>query len=74
MSTIILEEFQRLSTAEQVQLVEDLWDLIFTKDDGLPLTDAQRAILDREHAAIERAPREGVTFAELKTKILGARR
>lgn len=73
MSTIILDEFQKLSTAEQVQLVEDLWDLIFAKDDGLPLTDAHRAILDREHAEIERNPRDGINFAELKTRILSAR-
>lgn len=74
MSTIILEEFQKLSTAEQVQIVEDLWDLIFIKDDDLPLTDAQRAILDRELAEMEHSPGEGITFAELKTKILSASR
>lgn len=73
MSTIILDEFQKLSTAEQVQLVEDLWDLIFAKDDGLPLTDAHRAILDREQTEIEQNPRDGITFAELKTRILSAR-
>ena len=74
MSTIILEEFQKLNTAEQVQLVEDLWDLIFAKDDDLPLTDAQRAILDREIAEMERSPGEGITFAELKTRILSTNR
>lgn len=74
MSTIILDEFQKLSTAEQVQLVEDLWDLIFTRDDDLPLTDAQRAILDRELDEVERSPGEGITFAELKTKILSTSR
>ena len=73
MSTIILDEFQKLSTAEQVQLVEDLWDLIFTKDDGPPLTMAQRTELDRRLDEMEKNPREGITFAELKTKIVSAR-
>jgi putative addiction module component (TIGR02574 family) len=74
MSTAILAEFNRLSTPEQVQLVEDLWDVIFAKGDGPALTDAQRAMLDRESAKIARTPGDGITLAELKAQILGGRK
>lgn len=49
MSATILAEFSRLSTPEQLQLVDELWDLIFAKGDDLALTAPQRAMLDREH-------------------------
>jgi len=48
--------------------------LIFAKDDGPHLTDAHRTILDREHAEITHSSGEGITFAELKTKILSVSR
>ncbi len=74
MSTAILNEFSRLSTPEQVQLVEDLWDVIFAKDHGPALTDAQRTMLDRENAEIAHNPGDGITLAALKAQILGGRK
>lgn len=70
MSATILNEFNRLSTPEQVQLVEDLWDVIFAKGDAPALTDAQRVMLDRESVEIIRNASDGITLAELKSQIL----
>ena len=73
MSTVILNEFKALSTAEKVQLVEDLWDIIVEKNEDIGLTPDQRAMLDRELAEYRKNPNEGVTFAELKAQILARR-
>lgn len=74
MSTTILAEFQKLSTAEKVQLVEDMWDIIAEKNQDIGLTTEQRAMLDRELAEYRKNPDEGVTFAELKAQILAGRK
>ena len=41
------EPLFKLSRAERLQLVEDLWDSIAADQKALPLTPAQRAELDR---------------------------
>jgi putative addiction module component (TIGR02574 family) len=46
MEESIIDELRKLSVAERIQLVEDLWDSI-AADSDLPLTDAQKAELDR---------------------------
>lgn len=74
MSTVILNEFKALSTAEKVQLVEDLWDIIVETNEDIGLTPGQRAMLDRELAEHQRNPDEGVTFAELKAQIIAGRK
>ena len=54
MSSVPIEELLKLSVAERIQLVEDLWDSIAADPEGLPLTEAQKAELDRrleEHRA-----------------------
>jgi len=39
---------------ERMQLVEDLWDSIAAEQEALPITEAQRAELDRRLEAFER--------------------
>ncbi len=54
MSSVPIEELLKLSVAERIQLVEDLWDSIAADPESLPLTEAQKAELDRrleEHHA-----------------------
>ncbi len=45
--------FYELSTAEKIQLVEDLWDSIADHASSIPVTPAQKAELDRRLAAFE---------------------
>ena len=42
-----LQEIQRLSVAERIQLVEDIWDSIATAPESLELTQSQRNELDQ---------------------------
>ncbi|HEY0923767.1 addiction module protein [Rheinheimera pacifica] len=48
-----------LPLQQRVQLVEDLWDSIAQDQQALPVTDAQRAELDRRLDAYERDGNQG---------------
>ena len=50
MSTNFSEELLKLSIAERIQIVEDLWDSIAQAPQEIPVTDAQKAELDRRLA------------------------
>ncbi|MBI3961100.1 MAG: addiction module protein [Chloroflexi bacterium] len=47
MMTPTLDSILQLSIAERIQLVEDIWDSIVAAPDRIPITQAQRAELDR---------------------------
>jgi putative addiction module component (TIGR02574 family) len=59
----------KLSVAERIQLAEDLWDSIAAGAGDLPLTDAQRAELDRRLADLERDPGAGESWDVVRTRI-----
>lgn len=56
----------RLSLEERLALVEELWDSIAA---ATPLTDAQRAELDRRLADHEAHPDDVVSWEEVKSSI-----
>ena len=47
------QRLRNLSVEQRIRLVEDLWDSISADQQTLPLTDAQRAELDRRLDAFE---------------------
>jgi putative addiction module component (TIGR02574 family) len=51
MSPTQLEQLLNLSVEERIQLVEAIWDSIADRPDSLPVTEPQRAELDRRLAA-----------------------
>lgn len=66
-----MQEILQLSVAERIQLVEDIWDSIALKPDDIPLTDMERQELDRRLLSYKENPNEGVSWDELKQKIIG---
>jgi len=50
-------------------LVEDIWDSIAAESAALPLTDAQRAELDRRLAEHETNPHDVVPWEEVRDSI-----
>lgn len=52
-------DFGELSIAERIQLAEDLWDSIPPADADIPLTEAQKAELDRRLKDLKRNPDAG---------------
>ena len=59
----------RLSVEERLALVEDLWDSIAEESAATPLTDAQRAELDRRLADHDANPNDVVPWEEVKASI-----
>lgn len=57
---------ERLSVAERLVLVEELWDSIAA---STPITDAQRAELDRRVADHEANPDDVVSWEEVHSSI-----
>lgn len=51
MGAMPLEEIRKLPVDERLRLAEDIWDSIHADPDSLPLTEEQRAELDRRLAA-----------------------
>jgi len=68
MSTNFNEELLKLSIAERIQLVEDLWDSIAQAPQDIPVTNAQRAELDRR---LDRFTQDSTlrTWEEIKERL-----
>jgi len=60
----------RLSVAERLQLVQEIWDSIVPSVEQLPLTQAQRDELDRRLAALEANPGNVVPWEEVEARAL----
>jgi len=62
-------DITKLSIAERIQLAEDLWDSVSAETADLPLSDAQKAELDRRIADFERAPQAGEPWEVVRSRI-----
>lgn len=71
MATNPLPEILKLSVAERIQLVEDIWDSIAADPDSLTLTEEQRQELDRRLADQEARPGVGRSWTDVKARLLG---
>lgn len=69
MSQPYAELFQ-LPLSEKLQLVEDLWDSIAVEAEELPLSDWQKAELQRREAEYRNNPSLACTWEEAKRRIL----
>jgi putative addiction module component (TIGR02574 family) len=63
-------DYHKLSIPERLDLVEDIWDSIAQDAEVLPLTDAERAELDRRWAEHERDPSTAVPWETVKDKLV----
>ena len=73
MAAIELDEVRKLSVAERIQLVEDIWDSLVEEQDALPVTEAQRRELDERLARAEAQPGVGAPWEDVKVRLLGSR-
>jgi putative addiction module component (TIGR02574 family) len=58
----------RLSVSERIQLVEDIWDSIAEVPDSIPLTDEQKAELDRRLDAYHKNPHAGSPWSVVRER------
>jgi len=63
------EKLFKLSAAERLELVEELWDSIADDDEALVLTDAQREDLERRLAEADADPTGGSPWEEVRERI-----
>jgi len=70
MNTQILEQARGLAVDEQIELVEAIWDGIVRRDAVPPLSDAQKAELDRRLADHQSNPDDVVSWDEVKAAAL----
>ena len=59
----------RLSVAERIVLVEEIWDSIAAETAGLPLTESQRIDLERRLADHRANPQSGSTWEEVRSRL-----
>ena len=59
----------RLNVDERLALVEEIWATICTDNMAFPLTDAQRAELDRRVADDDAFPNDVVPWDEVKASV-----
>ncbi len=59
----------RLSVAEQLDLLDEIWDSIAANPENVPFPDSHREELDRRLAAYEANPKAGSTWEEVKARL-----
>jgi len=64
-----MDEIRKLSLAERIQLVEDIWDSIAEESANRPLTAAQERDLDRRLADYEADPSKTRSWSEVRERL-----
>lgn len=76
MAKIVLSDIRKLSVAERIQLVEDIWDSVAAEATGeaahLPITEPQRQELDQRLAEADAHPGLGTSWEKVKVRLLGS--
>jgi putative addiction module component (TIGR02574 family) len=66
---IAKEDILSLSVSERIQLVQDIWDSIVEVPESVPLTDEQKAELDRRLDAYHKDPNAGSPWSIIQERI-----
>ena len=69
MTNALREELFKLSAAERLEFVEELWDSIAEDDEALALTEEQREDLERRLAEADADPAGGSPWDEVRERI-----
>jgi putative addiction module component (TIGR02574 family) len=64
-----IPEIARLSTAEKILLVEDLWNSIASVEPSVPIPESHKDELDKRCAKYKLEPGNLLTLEELKERI-----
>jgi putative addiction module component (TIGR02574 family) len=69
--TELLNELLKLTPAERIELAEDLWDSVAANpQDVPPLTDEERAEIDRRLAEHEADPDAAVAWEDVRARLI----
>lgn len=62
-----------MEVPERIRLAQAIWDSIAQVPDAVPLSEADKAEIDRRLEAYYRDPKAGLPWSEVKAKLLGRR-
>jgi len=71
MARVSLSDVLEMDVRERIKLAQAIWDSIAAVPDAVPLSEADKAELDRRLEAYYRDPRAGEPWSEVKAKLLG---
>ncbi len=67
---MLTSEIKKLSYAEKLLLINDLWDDVSSRPEEIALTENQKQILDKRYEGFLKDPKEGSSWDEVKMRIL----
>jgi putative addiction module component (TIGR02574 family) len=69
MTATLAKEVSKLTVAEKIRLVEDLWDEVAEQTDELQVPDSHKRLLDARLAAHLNSPKAAITLAEFRRRL-----
>ncbi len=63
-------EIGSLNIEERLELIESLWESLVTDPSNIPVTDAQKRILDERLDAVAAGDDAGIPWEDVKARIL----
>ena len=73
MQSELTEAARKLSIADRILLVEEIWDTIANENQAFELTEGQQQELDRRLASVKANPGQGRTWDEIKAEFMKSR-
>lgn len=70
MNASLSAEISRLTPAEKLQLMGELWDALSAHNDSLPIPEWHRQALAEDEASYQANPTEGSPWSEVKARLL----
>lgn len=70
MASSLLDEIRKLSLADRIQLVEDVWDTIAAEGEEFPMPESHRAELARRREDHRADPDDVVPWEEVRRQLL----
>ena len=66
---LIPSDIKKLSLAERILIVEEIWDSVAAEQELLGVTEAQRNELDRRISSCDASPVQGRSWEEIKHRV-----
>ena len=73
MSSNLTDEAKKLSVAERIVLVEEIWDSIAEDNGCFELSESQKEEIDRRLASFQADPSQGRSWDEIKAEFLNSK-
>ena len=70
MSRAALTQILELPASDRVEIAQQIWESIIDRPEAIPLTDAQKAELERRWEAFQKNPDEGEPWEKVKRSLL----